>query len=209
MRDPTTPRRLLTDRLILRPLRAEDTAPYARMYRDRRMWSFLPAGVWKKGGLRSIQAWRKRNRAKQAYHFIIRTRGNNAFVGEIAIHSLNWGSRHGELGYHIERSQWGHGYATEAAAVLARWCFERARLHRLDAVTSEGNAASVRVLRRIGFRKEGRRPERVRLGTRWVAELEYGLLSTDYRRQGRKRLVSRRDRGDRKTRQRPARGGRG
>jgi RimJ/RimL family protein N-acetyltransferase len=154
------------------------------MYRDRKMWSFLPAGVWKKGGRKAIQAWRKRNRSKKAYHFIIRTRHDNAFVGEVAIHSISWSSRHGELGYHIERSQWGHGYATEAAAVLISWCFEQAKLHRLDAVVSEGNAASVRVLRKLGFRKEGRRPERARLGARWVAELEYGLLSTDFQRRG-------------------------
>ena len=179
---PGIPRRLLTDRLLLRPLRREDTAPYIRMYTDRKMWSFLPAGVWKKGGRKSIQAWRKRNRAKKAYHFIIRTRSDRAFVGEIAIHSINWGSRHGELGYHIERSQWGRGYATEAAAVVVRWGFERAKLHRLDADVSEGNAASLRVLRRLGFRREGRRPERTLLGTRWVAELEYGLLAGEYRR---------------------------
>lgn len=175
---------------MLRPLRAEDNAPYVRMYKDRKMWSFLPAGVWKKGGRKSIQTWRRRNRAKQAYHFIIRTRGEGAFVGEIAIHSLSWGSRHGELGYHIERSQWGHGYASEAAAELVRWGFGHAKLRRLEAVISEGNAASARVLRKLGFREEGRRPERARLGTRWVAELEYGLLYADFRR-GRKRPVSR------------------
>lgn len=188
---PAPPRLLLTERLALRPLRADDTAPYVRMYRDRRMWSFLPSGVWKKGGRKAVQTWRKRNRSKQAYHLIIRTRRDNSFVGEIAVHSLSWSSRHGELGYHIERSQWGHGYATEAATVLIRWCFERARLHRLDAVTSEGNAASVRVLRKIGFRKEGRRPERARLGMRWVAELEHGLLFSDFRWQGRAPPVSR------------------
>lgn len=151
------------------------------MYRDRRMWSFLPAGVWEKGGRKSIRAWRRRNRARQAYHLIIRTRRGDVFVGEIAVHHLDWDSRTAELGYHIERSQWGKGYATEAAAALTHWCFEHARLHRLDAVVSEGNAASVRVLRKLGFKKEGRRPERARLGRRWVAELEYGLLATDFR----------------------------
>lgn len=155
------------------------------------MWSLVATGVWKKGGRKSSQAWRKRNRAKQAYHFIIRTRRDNVFVGEVAIHSISWGSRHGELGYNIARSQWGHGYASEAGAALVRWSFDRAGFHRLDAETSEGNAASVRVLRKLGFRKEGRRPERSRLETRWVAELEYGLLSTDYRRHGRKRPVLR------------------
>ena len=183
---PAMPRHLVTDRLILRPLRAEDARPFIRMYNDRRMWSHLPEGVWRKGGRKAIQAWRRRNRAKQAYHFIIRTRGEDDFVGEIAIHSIHWGSRHGELGYHIERSQWGRGYATEASLALVRWSFDRARLHRLEAVVSEGNAASVRVLRKLGFRKEGRRSERIRLGKRWVAELEYGIISSDFRRGGRR-----------------------
>lgn len=188
---PVMPRRLLTDRLVLRPLRAEDAAPYVRMFRDRKMWSLVPTGVWRKGGRKSMDAWRKRNRAKQAFHFIIRTRRTNAFVGEIAIHSISWGSRHGELGYNIARSQWGHGYATEASAAVVRWCFDRAGFHRLDAETSEGNTASARVLRKLGFRREGRRPERSRLERRWVAELEYGLLVSDYQRLGRRRSVSR------------------
>jgi RimJ/RimL family protein N-acetyltransferase len=138
-----------------------------------------------------MQGWRKRNQAKEAYHFIIRTRRDDAFVGEIAIHSISWGSRHGELGYHIVRSQWGHGYATEASAVLVRWAFDRAGFHRLDAEASEGNAGSIRVLRKLGFRREGRRPERSRLATRWAAELEYGLLRSDFRRRRRKAPVPR------------------
>jgi RimJ/RimL family protein N-acetyltransferase len=158
------------------------------MYRDLRMWSYLARGVWQKGGREAIRAWRKRCRAKQAYHLIIRTRRGNAFVGEIAIHSLSWSSRYGELGYHIERTQWGHGYATEAAAALVRWSFERARLHRLEAVISEGHRASARVLRKLGFRREGRRPERVLLGKRWAAELEFGLLASDFRRRAGKRI---------------------
>ena len=75
--------------------------------------------------------------------------------------------------------------------MLVRWSFERAKLHRLNAEASEGNAASVRVLRKLGFRREGRRPERTRLGTRWVAELEYGLLGADFRRRGRGRSAPR------------------
>ena len=188
---PAVPRRILTDRLVLRPLRAEDAGPYVHMFRDRRMWRFVPAGVWRKGGRKSMQRWRKWNRSKQAYHLIVRTRRDNAFVGEVPIHSISWGSRHGELGYNIDRSQWGHGYATEASAALVRWSFERAGFHRLDAETSEGNDGSARVLRKLGFRREGRRPGRTRLGTRWVAELEYGLLGADFQQQGRKRRVSR------------------
>src|SRR5712692_5329279 len=120
---PALPDKLLTDRLVLRPFRNEDRKAFLRMYQDRQMWRFIHPGVWKKGGRNMIPLWRKRNRAKKAYHFIIRTRQGNNFVGEIAIFDVDYEWGHAELGYHIDRPQWGKGFASEAARTLTTWGF--------------------------------------------------------------------------------------
>lgn len=55
------------------------------------------------------------------------------------------------LGYRLFPDAWGMGYATEASRALLRFAFERARLEQVTATTYEENAASIRVLERLGF----------------------------------------------------------
>lgn len=179
-RNPHIPDQLATSRLILRPLDRTDTRPYARMFADRRMWTFEPA-YWKEGPRSSTRAWRRSIRSGKAYLFVIRTRDENKFVGEIALHHLDWDNRHGEIGFHIVSSKWGKGFATESANRLCDWAFRGLRLHRLEAETTEGNLASDAVLKKLGFRLEGRRPERNRIGKTWRTVHQYGLFKPRFR----------------------------
>ena len=182
-RHPSIPDKgIVTSRLILRPLDRGDARAYGRMIADRRMWTFLTPAYWRRGPRYRIRRWRQLIRSQEAYHFIIRTRDENEFVGEIALHSVNWPNRHAELGYHIVRSQWGKGYATESSERLCRWAFGTAGLRRLEAETAQGNTSSENVLRKLGFRREGHRLERSRIGTRWVSANEYGLLKRQFQR---------------------------
>jgi RimJ/RimL family protein N-acetyltransferase len=86
------------------------------------------------------------------------------------------------IGYSLLPQWRGRGYASRAAALLAEWAFTTANLGRLVAGTAPTNAASQRVLQRIGFVQEGRlrgripRPDRGR-----DDDLLYGLLRTDLR----------------------------
>ncbi|KAK2606157.1 hypothetical protein QQS21_003440 [Conoideocrella luteorostrata] len=60
------------------------------------------------------------------------------------------------LGYFITPSAWGKGYATEAVAAAVRWTFETwPGLCRVEAEAYASNLASVRVLEKSGFRREG------------------------------------------------------
>jgi RimJ/RimL family protein N-acetyltransferase len=62
-----------------------------------------------------------------------------------------------ELGFHPPRSEWGKGYATEAAGACLEAAFSALAMERVIAVVAPGNAASVRVLGEIGMRTCGRR----------------------------------------------------
>ena len=61
----------------------------------------------------------------------------------------------GEIGYAIAPESWGKGYATQAAAAFCGWCFDSLGLRKLTAHHMAHNAASARVLQKIGFRHEG------------------------------------------------------
>jgi RimJ/RimL family protein N-acetyltransferase len=60
-----------------------------------------------------------------------------------------------EIGYWIGKPWWGHGYATEAASALVRYCFTTAGLKRLICCHFEDNPASQRVIEKLGFVPNG------------------------------------------------------
>src|SRR5712692_6858813 len=83
-RHPLIPDQIVTSRLILRPLDRGDARAYGRMIGDRRMWTFLTPAYWRRGTRYRIRRWGQLIRSQEAYHFIIRTRDENEFVGEVA-----------------------------------------------------------------------------------------------------------------------------
>jgi RimJ/RimL family protein N-acetyltransferase len=88
--------------------------------------------------------------------------------------------QHAELGYWIGVPYWGQGYATEAARELLRYGFEDLRLHRIFASHFKHNAASGRILVKLGMRHEGCQREHLR---KWgqLVDLElYGMLRQEW-----------------------------
>jgi ribosomal-protein-alanine N-acetyltransferase len=60
-----------------------------------------------------------------------------------------------ELGYWIAEPFWGKGYVVEACRTVLKFVFEEYAPERMQARVIEGNAASARVLTKLGFRAEG------------------------------------------------------
>ncbi|HEY7089685.1 MAG TPA: GNAT family N-acetyltransferase [Tepidisphaeraceae bacterium] len=61
-----------------------------------------------------------------------------------------------EVGWHLARAHWGHGYATEAARALLDYGFTRLSLPVICAVVNPANVNSIRVTRRLGMSPIGR-----------------------------------------------------
>ena len=62
---------------------------------------------------------------------------------------------HFEIGYWVRTSAAGQGYATEAVKALLRYALRKGRTHRIEIRCDPRNAASLRVIRKCGFQKEG------------------------------------------------------
>jgi ribosomal-protein-alanine N-acetyltransferase len=60
-----------------------------------------------------------------------------------------------EIGYALARAHWGQGLASEGARASLRYGFEQAGLERVIALADPANAASRRVMEKIGMRFEG------------------------------------------------------
>ena len=90
--------------------------------------------------------------------------------------------RQAELGWVIAPEHSGRGYGTEAARALLRICFEDLELHRAVALCFADNAASWRIMERIGMRREAHTVRDSLHRTRgWLDGYAYAMLAEEWR----------------------------
>jgi [ribosomal protein S5]-alanine N-acetyltransferase len=61
-----------------------------------------------------------------------------------------------DLGFRFAQAYWGKGLATEVASAWVRAAFDELGLIRLGAFVHPENVASIRVLEKVGFKRERR-----------------------------------------------------
>src|SRR2546430_1027878 len=111
--------------------------------------------------------------------FAIALRETGALCGAIGL-SLNERDRRGELGYWIGHDFWNCGYCTEAARAVLGFGFGELKLHRIHAAHFPHNAASGRVLEKIGMRREGVQRAHHRRFDEFYDRVNYGLLANEW-----------------------------
>lgn len=89
--------------------------------------------------------------------YSVRLRDEDVPIGWGGLQPLD-GTAEIEVGYAFAKPAWGRGFATELASVVVQWGFEERRLDRIVAVATPENAASRRVMEKLGMRYEGVRP---------------------------------------------------
>jgi RimJ/RimL family protein N-acetyltransferase len=89
-------------------------------------------------------------------------------LGRIALTGIMRGAfMNAHLGYWIDGEYQGQGYATEAVGNAVALAFGALGLHRVQAAVMPHNAASLRVLAKLGFRKEGECARYLQIAGRW------------------------------------------
>lgn len=103
-------------------------------------------------------------------------------VGLFNISQIVWGGfRSAYLGYFGMAAFARRGLMTEALHQAARHAFMEICLHRLEANIQPSNRASIALVRRVGFRKEGYSPQYLRIAGEWRDHERWTLLSSDLR----------------------------
>ncbi|MEK9945213.1 MAG: bifunctional GNAT family N-acetyltransferase/(deoxy)nucleoside triphosphate pyrophosphohydrolase [Alphaproteobacteria bacterium] len=89
--------------------------------------------------------------------FVVEERMSGTVIGCVGVRTdeLPDGTALGEIGYWLGRERWCQGIATEAVSALLPYCFEGLALDRLTASVDVEDAASRRVLEKLGFRVAG------------------------------------------------------
>ncbi|MFB6878848.1 GNAT family N-acetyltransferase [Streptomyces sp. NPDC056323] len=110
------------------------------------------------------------------FQYAIELKVERCLVGDVGV-NLHENRMQAELGFTLGTQWQGHGYATEAVRAVLRDLFERRGLHRVSAECDVRNLNSQRLLERVGFLREGLRPQHTWIKGEWTDDLLYGLLS--------------------------------
>ncbi len=88
--------------------------------------------------------------------------------------------REWEVGWAVRPQEWGKGYAGEAARAVMDWAFRELNVHRIVAFCHADNAASVRVMEKLGMHQDGRLSETRWLNGKWWDEYVYSVLEREW-----------------------------
>ncbi|MCI4365146.1 MAG: GNAT family N-acetyltransferase [Thermoplasmata archaeon] len=171
------------DRLVLGVPTLRDAPALAHALRDRLVTRTiaLPAGYALKDARAFIQRSRALYEEGSAYNLSVYLQDGGKLIGGCGLRDIDWNHKSGHIGYWIARPYWGQGYATEAASHLLRAAFRDLRLHRIFTGVFPDNPRSMSVLRRLGFRVEGRSREAHLVGGRYRDFVLFGLLRREFR----------------------------
>jgi ribosomal-protein-alanine N-acetyltransferase len=112
--------------------------------------------------------------------FVARERGSGAIVGVVNVNEIVWGVfRSAYLGYY-GMARWSRrGLMTQAIRKASLYAFDEIRLHRLEANIQPDNIASIALVRRLGFVKEGFSPQYLMIGDVWRDHERWALLANN------------------------------
>ncbi|QDY10895.1 GNAT family N-acetyltransferase [Micromonospora sp. HM134] len=101
-------------------------------------------------------------------------------IGTVELVWRSQTDRTAELGYVFHPGHGGRGLATEAATALMDWGFTEFGLHRIYARCHGRNAASARLMARLGMRQEARHVESYLFRGEWADQLVFAILAREW-----------------------------
>jgi len=173
---------LRTARLLLRPFADDDASALFALHGNAHVLRYWDSPPWRERARagRFIAACRRMAQEGTGARVAIERVADGAFIGWCGIGRWNPDYRSAAITYCLDDAFWRHGYATEAVRALLQWAFDTLDLNRVQAETDTRNAASARVLEKLGFVREGTLREDCivegEISDSWI----HGLLRRDW-----------------------------
>jgi len=179
---------LAEGRVGLRPIRRRD----GRIWREVRARNFAWLEEWEATvpieGLESgeipasfgmmVRSMHRNARAGRLIPWVVTYDGK--FVGQLTVGGIAYGSlRSAYIGYWIDKEVAGKGIMPTAVAMALDYCFDQLHLHRVEIHIRPENAASRRVVEKLGIPEEGLRRSYLHIAGDWRDHICYALVEGD------------------------------
>ncbi len=175
---------LLTARLRLRPFNDADADALFALHSNAYVLRFWDSPPWSERtrAEQFIAACHQIAEAGTGARLAVDRVSDEAFIGWCSLTRWNPDFRSASLGFCFDDAVWNHGYASETARALLQWAFDELKLNRVQAETDTRNAASARVLEKVGFVREGTLREDCVVNGEVSDSWLYGLLRREWQR---------------------------
>ncbi len=162
------------EQLELRRVNREHTSPWD----PRRDESFYSIAGQRLELELDARAWA----AGTAYAFaVLDMDEDDRIVGRVALANVVRGPwQNATLGYWVDERAGGRGHATRAVRLALRYAFEEVGLHRVQPAIIPRNVRSLRVVEKVGFRREGRALRYLKINGTWEDHEIYALTAEDW-----------------------------
>ena len=171
-----------TDRLLLRKLEMTDSHDfftYRSLPEICEYQSFMPKNISEAGDFIS-RIPSSPNIPDTWFQLAIVNKNENTLIGDIGIHFLEDNAQI-EIGYTLAPSYQGKGYAIETLKAVLNYLFSDLKKHRVTASVDPSNIKSIRLLEKLGMRKEGHFIKSYRMGDIWVDDCIYAILEEEWK----------------------------
>lgn len=145
---------LRTERLLLRPWREADRAPWAALNADPEVRRYFPDVLDRAAADAELDRHASRLAERGWGLWAVEVVGGDPFIGFIGLAEATFPAPCNpsvEVGWRLARSSWGRGYAPEGARAVVAHAFEVLRLDELVSFTAVSNAPSRRVMEKLGM----------------------------------------------------------
>ena len=145
---------LRTARLVLRPWRPADRAPFAALNADPVVMEHFPSTLTRVESDRMADRIEETFAASGLRLWAVEVSGWLPFIGFVGLSAPGFQAPFTpcvEVGWRLAAGAWGRGYATEAAQAAVADGFERLGLAEIVSFTSTTNERSQRVMQRLGM----------------------------------------------------------
>ncbi len=173
---------LMTDRLTLRGFGAEDVDNLFALYGNPDVVRYLYDDVVERDAIATRLAGYTDTVPVDGEWLSLAMEHDGTFVGQASLCFRSAEHRQAEIGYILHPTANGHGYATEASARMMQLAFEELGVHRVVGRIEARNAASERVLQRLGMRKEAHLIQNEWVKGEWNDEIIYAITEPEWRR---------------------------
>jgi [ribosomal protein S5]-alanine N-acetyltransferase len=187
---PPLTTRIATERLVLRAPRTTDVPELRRVLRANsahlKPWSVAPAPGDDPSSLTSVSraVLRHRREWKRGQAFVMMVtpvEREGRILGRIALGGILLGAfQNAYLGYWMDAEHQGRGLMTEAVRAATTFAFDVVGLHRVQAAVMPRNGASMRVLEKIGYRREGMAERYLCIAGAWEDHVLFALTAEEW-----------------------------
>jgi ribosomal-protein-alanine N-acetyltransferase len=147
---------LITPRLVLRCFTLEDADALflVRVDPENARFTGRPPATSRDAIREKVAQMLENLRTESAISWVISDAETGAYLGSAGLWRWDKDNARAEVGYELARHLWGRGLVTEAMRPILAFGFERMGLHSAEAKVHPDNMSSIRVLEKLGFRKE-------------------------------------------------------